>query len=262
MSKIKIAIFSTAFLVLQACSLSSETTYYKDSASSMEANVLMDESALGMLNMMSGQQKQIADSKTFQNLTTDWKSLYDLQKDEKITLNQDSAKVLKKLFLKLNKEDGQVYGLSMKYDKLFPKEIASLLSQSKQLKSLPLQNVATWNGKTLIINTEKFNAAETLTEIAEAAPGKQNTTPKTKSDSVEVYGRQMAQGILGMMKMFNMNLNSTIKFQEPIATISGKHDFVKQIDDRTIQINVRTKDLMDENKALTHKDKQIVVTTK
>lgn len=262
MSKFKIAILGCTFMALQACSLSSETTYYKDSASSMEANILMDESALGMLNMMGGQQKQIANSKTFQNLTTDWKSLYDLQKNEKITLNQDSAKVLKKLFLKLNKEEGQVYGLSMKYDKLLPTEIASLLSQSKQLKSLPLQNVATWNGKTLIINTEKFNAAETLTEIAEATPENKNSVPKTKSDSVEIYGRQMAQGMLGMMKMFNMNLNSTIKFQEPIATITGKHDFVKQIDDRTIQINVRTKDLMDENKSLTHKDKQIIITTK
>ena len=88
-----------------------------------------------------------------------------------------------------------------------------------------------------------------------------NTKPKTKSDSLEVYGKQMAKGMVGMMKMFNINLNSTLKFQRPIKSIVGKHDFVKQIDSKTIQINVRTNDLLDNGKALTYKDKRIIVTT-
>ena len=71
----------------------------------------------------------------------------------------------------------------------------------------------------------------------------------------------MAKGMFGMMKMFNINLNSTLKFQKPIKSIVGKHDFVKQIDSKTIQINVRTNDLLDNGKALTYKDKRIIVTT-
>ena len=71
----------------------------------------------------------------------------------------------------------------------------------------------------------------------------------------------MAQGIAGMMKMFNMNLTSTMKFQRPIKSIVGKHDFVKQIDNKTIQINVRTNDLLVNGKALTNKDKKIIITT-
>ena len=246
-----------AFLILQSCSINTETTYYKDSASSMESHILLDKSMLGMM----GNTSELAKDKDLGKLTTEWKSLYDIQKDGKITLNKDSVKVLKKMFMKLNKENNEIYGLSLKYDKLLPNEIASLLSQSKQLKSLPLQNFSVWNGNTLTIDTDKFNSAGFINEIGKNASQKDASKPKTKSDSLEVYGKQMTQGMLGMMKMFNVNFSNTIKFQKPIKTIVGKHDFVKQIDNKTIQINVRTNDLLDEGKSLVNKDKKIVITT-
>ena len=51
--------------------------------------------------------------------------------------------------------------------------------------------------------TEQLRLAEegNRTTRKETAPA---AAPKTKSDSLEVYGKQMAQGMLGMMKMFNM----------------------------------------------------------
>lgn len=246
---------------LQACAVNTETTYFKDAATSMESNILLDKSMLGMMNMMGNKTELLSQSKEFRNLSTDWKSLYDLQKDGKITLNKDSVQVLKKLFLKLNKDKGEVYGLSLKYDKLLPEEITSLFSQSKQLKNLPLQNAATWNGNVLTIDTDKFNNVEFLSEIAKNTQDKKNTKPVTKGDSLEVYGREMAQGMLGMMKMFNMNFTSTMKFQKPIKSIVGKHDFVKQIDNKTIQITVRSNDLLDKGATLTNKDRQITVVT-
>lgn len=250
-----------ASFALQSCSVNTETTYFKDSATSMESNILLDKSMLGMISMMGDKADVLSKSKEFGNLTTDYKSLFDLQKDGKITLNQDSAKVLKKMFMKLNKDKGEIYGLSLKYDKLMPTEIASLLSQSKQLKNMPLQNVASWNGKTLTIDTDKFNSTEFLKEIAKNSAEEKNPNPTTKSDSLEVYGKQMAQGMVGMMKMFNMNFTSTMKFQKPIVSIVGKHDFVKQIDNKTIQINVRSNELLDGSKNLVNKDKQIIITT-
>lgn len=246
---------------LQSCSVNTETTYYKDSATSMESNILLDKSMLGMLSMMGNKTDEISKSQELGNLSTDWKSLFDLQKDEKITSNQDSAKVLKKMFIKVNKDKGEIYGLSLKYDKLFPTEITNLLSQSKELKNLPLQNIAVWNGKTLTIDTEKFNNTEFLNEIAKNSGDKKQSNPATKSDSLEVYGKQMAEGMLGMMKMINMNFTSTLKFQKPIISIVGKHDFVKQIDKKTIQITVRSNDLFDGSKNLVNKDKQITITT-
>lgn len=261
MTKLKSWVIAATAIFLQSCSVNTETTYFKDAATSMESNILMDQSALGMLTAMSAGSGKLGDSKTLNNLSTDWKSLYDIQKDGKITVNKDSAKVLQKMFLKINKDKGQVYGLSLKYDKLLPNEIASLFAQNKQLKNLPLQNIASWDGKTLTIDTEKFNTTEFLSEMSKNSDLKNAAPPKTKSDSLEVYGQQMAQGMLGMMKMFNMNFSSTLKFQKPINSIIGKHDFVQQIDDKTVKINVRTNDLLNDGRALTNKDRKIIITT-
>lgn len=67
--------------------------------------------------------------------------------------------------------------------------------------------------------------------------------------------------MLGMMKMFPVNFSSTIKFQEPIKSIVDKHDNVKQIDKKTIQITLRSNDALDEKNILKDKDKQILITT-
>lgn len=243
---------------LTSCSVNTETTYFKDSATSMESNVLMDKGMLDLMTMSNSSGKQ--DLPDMSKLTTDWKSLYDIQKDGLITLNQDSAKVLKKMFMKVNKQDGEILGLSVKYDKLQPSEIMSLLAQSKQLKSLPLQNFAKWDGHALTIDTEKFNVGEFINQINKSE-GKPISPPKTKSDSIEAYGKNMISGMVGIMRMFDINFTNTLKFQKPIKTISGKHDFVKQIDSKTIQISVRSRDLLDDGKKLTHKDKKMVIVT-
>lgn len=248
--------------ILQSCSINTETTYYRDSASSMESHILLDKSMMGMMSMMGNNSEDLfKNNNSLSNITTDWKSLYDIQKEGKIVVNPDSAQVLKKLFLKVNKEKNEIYGLSIKYDKLLPNEITNLLAQNKKLKEMPLQNFAQWNGKTLTIDTDKFNSATFLNEIGNEAKENSVSEPKTKSDSIEVYGNQMKQGFLGMIRMFNMNFSNTLKFQKPIKTIVGEHDFVKKIDNKTIQINVRSNDLFDGGKSLVHKDKKIVITT-
>ena len=258
--KIGLWISGIAFITLQSCSVNTETTYFKDSASSMKSNILMDKGMLSMMNMM-GNGTDNSPAQDLSKLSTDWKSLYKIQKDGLVNLNKDSVKVLHKMFMKINKDKGEIYGLSLKYDKLFPHEITSLLSQSKELKNLPLQSVGKWDGKTLTINTDQFNASSFLNKIEDHADKKELKNPMTKGDSIEVYGKKMAEGIMGMMKMFPVNFSNTIKFQKPIHSIVGKHDYVKQIDKKTIQINLRSNDLLDENHSLKDKDNQIIITT-
>lgn len=258
--KLGVWISAAALVVMQSCSINTETTYFTDSATSMESNVLVDQSVLGMMNMMNPDSKN-SPVPQLSKLSSEWTSLYDIQKDGLINLNQDSVKVLKKMYMKLNKKDGEILGISMKYDKLLPNEISNLLAQSKQLKNIPLQDIAQWNGKTLTIDTGKFNSTEFLSQIEKISEDQPNKTPKTKSDSIQAYGRDMMSGMVGMMRMFNLNFSNTLKFQKPIKSITGQHDFVKQIDDKTIQINVRSNDLLDDGKQLLHKDKKIIITT-
>ena len=260
LKKFGLWIAGIAIIALQSCSVNTEKTYYKDSSSSMESNILIDKAMLSMVNMMdNGSDKMKA--ATLSKLTTDWQSLYDIQKDGLVTLNKDSTKVLQKMFMKLNKDKGEIYGLSLKYDKLFPNEVSSLLSQSKELKNIPLQDIGKWDGKSLTIETDQFNSASFLNKIEDNAAAKEIKNPTTKSDSLEVYGKQMAESLLGMMKMFPVNFSNTIKFQKPIKSIVGKHDYIKQIDRKTIQINLRSNDLLDESHTLKNKDKKVIITT-
>lgn len=248
-------------ILLQSCSVNTETTYYKDAATSMESSILIDQGMMGMLKMLGTEDQTVHAVPDLQQITTEWKSLYDMQKDGKVVLNEKEVGALKKMFVKLDKNKGEILGISLKSDKLQPEEIAELFAHKKELKSIPLQDIAQWNGSKLEIDTEKFQIAETLYDLQkpERTP---LPKPKTKSDSVEAYGRQMADGMLNLMKMVNGNFTHTLKFQRPIQKIVGKHDFVEQLDDRTIRVNVRTADLWDEDKKLKNKDKKIVVHTK
>ncbi|MDQ0783598.1 hypothetical protein QF044_003452 [Chryseobacterium sp. W4I1] len=244
------------FGALQSCSINTETTYYKDAATSMQSNILMDKSVMGMMSMMGQDPKKLND---LDKLPTDWTSLYNVQKHGKVTLNEDSVKVLKKVYMKVDKDKNEIIGLSLKYDKLMPSEITQLLASDKRLKKIPLQDIAVWNGKSLTINTDKFNS-DGILKMLEEKDTTENKVPQTKSDSVEAYGKQMASGMVGMLRMFNLTFTNTLKFQKPIKNIEGKHDFVKQIDNKTIQIVVRSNDLID-NKNLVNKDKKVVITT-
>ena len=254
-----LTVSAAALLVMQSCSMNTETTYYKDSASSMQSNVLIDRTMFGVMNMM-GNGAADASPVDTGKLSTNWQSLYDLQKDGTVTLNDKKVAPLKKMFVKLNKSGSEIQGFSLKYDKLLPAEIASIFASKKELSKLPLSDFGRWDGNKLEIDTEKFNIAENLSDLDVAKNAQVRTTPGTKQDSIIAYGRQMASGMVGMLKMVNMNFSNTLKFQKPIKSISGKHDFVQQLDKNTIRINVRTADLWEEGK-LKNKDKKIVVTT-
>ncbi len=256
---IRFCVLAALLFLLHSCSINTETTYYKDAASSMESNILINRGMLSMLNGATTQKQQT----DFSRLSTDWQSFYDLQKDNFLTVNKDSAKVLEKLMIKVNKKQGEIYGISLKYDKLLPGEIATLFRQSKELRKLPLQNIGKWDGKSLTIDTNQFNSASFLTELEDLADSPTSENPRTKSDSVAAYGRQMAESVMGMMKMFPVNLSKTIKFQRPIKSIVGKHEFVKQIDRKTIQITLRSNDLLEtkDEPTDTKNDRKIVITT-
>lgn len=261
LKKLTLGFAAAALGIMQSCSVNTETTYYKDAATSMESSILMDQSTMGILKMLnsSGKSESLPD---ITKLSTNWQSLYDMQKDGKIVLNEKEVGALKKMYVKVNRQKDEIMGLSLKYDKLMPEEVASLFASRKELKTIPLQDIARWDGEKLEINTEKFNIAESLYEMQKVKVNEKAATPRTKQDSIVAYGRQMASGIIGMAKMFNGNFTNTLKFQKPIKSIVGKHDFVEQVDDRTVKINVRSADIWDDGKNLRNKDRKVVIYTK
>lgn len=83
--------------------------------------------AVGMMEgFMPDSLKQNNDFMNTDKYPKDWKSLYDLKKEEgKVTTNPDSIRILKKIFFRGNFNQDKFSGFSVKTEALTKDEIAS-----------------------------------------------------------------------------------------------------------------------------------------
>lgn len=243
--KKNIILFLISLFILQSCSINSEIVYHKDAASSSVTDIDTREFMAEMMAMTPDSLKQ-KEFGEMDRLPTTWTSMYDLAKKEgKLkTENPDSIRIMKKVFMKSTKEDNKLAGFSFKMEHFTPQDYLVLKSFTKTEK-IPLdQNIYnSWDGKTLTIDTENFN----LRSIEEAV--------KTKSSKEE------AEKVAGMMVMFFKKIGTTLKFENKIQSISGKHDWVKQIDDHSIRIDYDLKAIYDNDTKLKNADKKIIIVT-
>lgn len=186
--------------------------------------------------------------KDMDKFPTIWTSMYDmLKKEGKLkTENQDTIKILKKFFLKSVKEDHSPVpiGYSFKMDHITPNDYELIKNFNKDEK-LPFdQNLLnTWDGKTLTINTDFFNV-KNVEEVLQSKGSKEET-----------------QQVEGMMMMFFKNIGTTLKFENKIKSITGKHDWLKQVDDYSVRIVYDLKALYDKDPKFKNADKKIIIVT-
>ncbi|SDJ73029.1 hypothetical protein SAMN05421542_4243 [Chryseobacterium jejuense] len=186
--------------------------------------------------------------KEMDRFPTVWTSMYDLLKKEgKLkTENQDTIRIIKKVFVKSTKEDKKPVpiGFSFKLDHITPNDYEVVKNFNKDDK-LPFdQNILnTWDGKTLTINTDFFNA-KNIEEVLRSQGSKEET-----------------ENMEGMMMMFLKNIGTTLKFENKIKSITGKHDWLKQVDDYSVRIEYDLKAMNDKDSKLKNADKKIIIVT-
>ncbi len=186
--------------------------------------------------------------KELERFPTVWTSMYDLLKKEgKLkTENQDTIRIIKKIFIKSTKEDNKPTpaGFSFKLDRITPKDYEVIKNFNKDEK-LPFdQNILnTWDGKTLTINTDFFNV-KNIEEVLRSQGSKEET-----------------EKMEGMMMMFFKNIGTTLKFETKIKSITGKHDWLKQIDDYSVRVEYDLKAMDDKDSKLKNADKKIIIVT-
>ncbi|KFF20557.1 hypothetical protein [Chryseobacterium sp. JM1] len=239
-------LFTAALFVLQSCTINSEIVYHKDAASTSVTDIDMRQFISEMKAMTPDSLKQQKEFGDFDKLPTVWTSFLDIQQKEgKLkTKDPDSIRIMKKIFMKTNKENNEPAGFSLKMDH-FTQADYQLLSNYNKKEKLPLdQNIFNhWDGKTLTISTENFN----LKNIEETLKSK---TSKEEAEKVE-----------GMISMFFKSIGTTLKFENKIKSITGKHDWVKQIDKYTVKIEYDLKAMYDPEAQLKNADKKIIIVT-
>ncbi|WP_419869529.1 hypothetical protein [Chryseobacterium sp. CT-SW4] len=239
-----IFIFSiVSFFALQSCSLNSEVTYYKDSTSTVTADLDMKEMISSFKSMFADSLKNKKELEEIEKLPRTWTSIYDLEKKEgKISKDPDSVRIMKKVFMKSNFDQKDFTGISFKMDRFAPSDYNYIKKGFSKADNLPIDinTVNNWNGKTLTINTDDFNKEMMLPEG--------DDTSKAET--------------LQMMQMMYKEVNITLKFENKIKSITGRHDWITQMDDHTVKVTYDMEALSGENKKpFINADKKIVITT-
>ena len=245
-------LFFTAFLaitafMLQSCSVTSDITYHKDAAST----VLMDMDFKELLTLAKAQgSADTEELEKIEKLPKEWTSFYDMEKNEgnELPTHPDSIRIMKKMFMKGNYIVNELSGMSIKFDHFTKADYHALTAMKEKEEKLPLEvdNFNDWDGKKLIIDTDKLSLKDMEKSMAQGE----------SEDGEQPDPEQMKAMMSMMMKKFTINM----KFENDIKIITGKHDWIKQTDKRTIQIEFDTTNL-DESKKFTNKDRQIVVVT-
>lgn len=238
--------------LFQSCSITSENTYHKDATQSMLLNVNMKE-AMSLIKSM-GDSSNANAATDFSKYSKDWESLYDSakkkaeEKGEKFAPAADTAKVMKKFFTKMNlDENGEMEGASVKFYRLSNAELKILTAQNlKEAEPMSATNIGDWNGKTLVLDMSKLNT-DVLTKNRKI-PGE---------DDAEKNDDSMKE----LVKMFQMTFSNTIKFDQKIKSIKGKHDWITQKDDNTLLLSINMSELADQDLKLKNKDSKITITT-
>lgn len=252
-----IALFIITLFTLQSCSVNSEITYHKDSASTTLVDVDMKDAMQMMKSMMPDSVKNDKkDLGELEKLPRTWTSFYDLEKKEgKLkTTNPDSIKIMKKIFMKSNIQDNEMTGISMKMEHFTKADYNSMGNLSKK-DPIPVdQNVLNdWDGKTLVIDTKNFDLSslkKMLDNKELAGIGSDDESSDESSEKAE-----------GMLKMMFGKIGTTLKFETKIKSITGKHDWVTKVDDYSVRINYDMDAMFGKEKKLINADKKIVIVT-
>ncbi len=241
-----------SLFALQSCTVNSEIVFHKDAASTTLMDIDMKDAMAMFKSMMpdsvKNDKKELAE---LEKLPRTWTSLYEMEKKEgKLkTTNPDSIRIMKKVFMKSNFDKDELAGFSMKMDHFTKADYNTIGNMSKNEK-LPIDQMALnmWDGKTLTIDTENLNINGFKGILSgKGLPGEDDTTSESASS---------------MMKMMLKKMSTTIKFENKIKSISGKHDWITKVDDHTIRVDYNLDEMFgDSKKQLKNSDKKIVIVT-
>ena len=243
-----VIIFCGIFL-LHSCSISTTNHYHADKKMSFATDIDMSQAMEMMESFIPDSLNQNSDFMKMEKYPRDWQNLYEMQKMEgKVATNPDSIKLMKKIFFKGNFDADKFKGFSVKSDPLTNDELSGVGSLLGKEGSM-MNNTAfdDWNGKSLKIDMSKLQMSPA--DFAALLKGNEGDGQTTKED------------MDGFLNMMEMDLKNKLVFDKKIKSITGKHDWIKKLNDKTIEVNFNLKEIMDKNPQLKDKDNIIIIET-
>lgn len=239
MKKLHFWLLAAVLMFLQSCSVQTDITYHKDKSQSILMDWDMKEFLAQMKEMDNDKKSKKKKPKNdFEKLPKEWTSVYEMELKEgkKMTKNPDSIALMKKIFVKGNYQKDEFTGMAFRMDRVSEEEAKALSKELSKGKDTYFQDIDKdwhWDGKTLKISTKDWHQQD--------------------DENDELNAKDFSK----LAQLLKMKFN--IRFDEPIEAIKGKHDWIKQIDDKTLEIHINFDEI---GKKLKHNDENIIITTK
>lgn len=255
-----------SLLTLTSCTINSVTTYHKDNSTSMLMDIDMKDALALTKGMLKDSASEGNKLKELELFPKDWTNMYQFMQEEstktgkKLPKDEDSIKLFKKMFIKSNYDGEEMKGISMKFDRISQQEMKNFYkgSQANNFLNATSSDKTFWDGKKLSLDTEYFNPKD----FSKALELKLKEKDGNEGDKEEIKDvKQTLEQTKAMMKMMNMKFTNQIKFETKIKSITGKHDWIKQIDDYTIDMSFSFEDLFDDSIKLQNADPKIEIIT-
>ncbi len=249
-------------MMLQSCNIDSEVIYHKDKAVSVRMGFdfkqLIDQIDEMKANNPDNKAEEKQEENKLDKIPLEWTSFYEMEKQEgkKLPTSPDSIRMYKKMFVKRKVKEGKSVGMDFKMEHFTKEDIARFnknrAGRKKGNSILSTNNIERWDGKKLVINTKELNF-DGLEDLGTMMKDEGDEENNEKTDEGKVLN-QMSE----FLKMIKMNYVQTLRFESKIKSIKGKHDWVKQVDDHTIQVSFST-EKMNDGTVLQYKDDEIIV---
>ena len=252
---------SLLILFLYSCTIEKEFELKSNKTSNFRMNITLPPECLELM-------------KSYKVLDTlkhpkGWISVYEDKKSKDPDIDdlpKDSIDFLKRMFVRYNRNhEGQLNGYELKVNSLTQEQtkyyfsaIANILDENRnkstgnELNKLPF----IWDGKTLTIHMKEMYSDDFVNSISD------NSTSNTKNNESELKAYKTAKEKYNIK---DFEIIDRIILEKKISTVKGKHDFVKKIDDHTIEIRMKYFEYLENEslgKRLTNNDSMIVVKTR
>ena len=245
-----------ALFVLQSCSVNTDVTFFKDKTSTSQVDLDAKQLMSMMTAFATDEQGGNPSFDEMNNLPSEFTSFYDLRvKDGNAPTHPDSIRIMKKIFLKKLGTPTEASGAAFKFEKFLNEDYAvaeKMMNGNTQKVPLDKLLYTNWDGKKLVISTKNLSEGF-IKDMLEGDMAEAGSV-----DDLTAQKEQMKM----MLQMMDMKVNSTLKFEGKIKSITGKHDFVTKSDDNTIKIAVDVNKILEDNPTWTNNDKEIIIITK
>lgn len=240
-----------------SCQVNYDLTFHKNNEITSQVDVDFKQMLEAMKSMDSiGSDSGKNALESMKRFPRTWTAMTEMDSITGKIKNPDSLRLMKKMFIKGTFEGDEMVGMAAKFNRYTKKDFEDLAKMNpKAGKGFGADVFDFWDGKQFTLKVEDIQQ-----NLLKALSAKDGLMGGSGSDSLddEEGEDDGTDSVGGLMEMMFGKIKTTLHFENKIVSIKGKNDWVKKLDDHTVQL---TYDLQEKENPMKFKDSEIIIVT-